>query len=189
MAFLLRTRLIRRASGTIANKTLIEPPTVFRTSLVGEIYETVAAAMANVPTPPNQSTWWQYDILWEVGFNAVPFIRGVVPDTTILWFDCDLWPTEAARLAAPGTPERRDSFGYQFSPKSVGLAQGAIRTAIEDSLIVAHFAGAPADQRDPKVVTTQDPAHDPLGLCTRPAITAYHLTPTDSPPRFRPRAG
>lgn len=190
MAFLTRTRLLRIASGTLASKVMIEPPTVFRTSSVGQVVETVDEAMLLVPagSRPASDTWWQYVVVWEVGFHAVPTIRGVEPDTTVLWFDVDLWSTEAAKIAAPTVPERRDTHGYQFTPKNVGAATAAIRNTIERSLIDAHFLGAPADQRDPRVVTTQDPAHDPMGLCTRAAITAYHQTPVDSPPRFRARS-
>lgn len=191
MAFLTRTRIRKIASGTIDAKVLLSPPTTFRTSAVGQVVETVPEAMALVPAGqrPPESDWWQYDLLWEVGAAVVPTIRGVTPDSTILWFDCDFWETDALRLGG-NAPTRRDTFGYQFTVKNVSNATAAIRSQIETSLIDAHFRpGAVPDERDLGRITTQDPAHDPLGLCTRPAITAYNQTPVDLPPRFRTRSG
>lgn len=191
MAFLTRTRIVQVATGTEAAKTILQTPVVFRTSAVGQVVQTMAEAMALVPagSRPPQADWWQYVLQWEVQSSCVPHIRGVVPNTGRLVFDCDMWDTAAARTAAPTAPQRRNTFVHEFTSRRLAGAQAEIRAAIEDYLLRATFGSYPADGRDTRIVTTTDPAQDPLGLLTRQAITDADGVPADLPARWRSAEG
>jgi hypothetical protein len=189
LPFLTRTRLLRAASGTQANKTLIDPPTTFRTSAVGDVFETVPEAMAAVPagSRPNANTWWQYVVVHEVGYAVQPTVRGIDardPDRRTLVFDAAFWETLADQQANPTAPQRWNTFLHQFIPRAAQGAQALIRASMEDYLIRAHFANLPADGRDPRIPVTTD---DPLGILARVADDDGVVR--ESPPRFRSASG
>lgn len=191
MAFVFRTRIVQYADLVGGVQTVLADPVVFMTGPVGEVYATMPDAMARVPAQqrPAESEWWKYRLEWRVQSNVVPHIRGVAPDTGRLVFDVDMWDTEAARLAAPTVPQRRNTFVHEFTTKRLAGAQGEIRASIEDYLLRATFGNYPTDGRDSRITTTTDPAHDPLGLLTRQAITDADGVPVDVPARWRTTEG
>lgn len=171
MAFVTRTRILTVGSGTATSPVAITP-TVFRTGAVGVVYPTMAEAMASVPAgqrPPPEDWDWKYALQWLVQSHVLPTIRGVVPNTGRLVFDVDFWETEADQQASL-PPARRNTFVHEFIPKALAGAGPAILASIDDYLLRAEFGGYPSDGRDPRIATTTDPAQDPLGLLTRPAI-------------------
>jgi len=190
VAFVTRTRSLLVASGTPEAPVAIDP-TVFRTSAVGQIVWTVADAMALVPagSRPPQADWWKYALQWEVQSSVIPHIRGVVANTGRLVFDCDMWDTAAARTAAPTVPQRRNTFVHEFTTRRLAGAQAEIRASIEDYLLRATAGNYPPDGRDTRIVTTTNPAQDPLGLQQRQAITDADGVPADNPSRWRSQEG
>lgn len=188
MAFVFRTRLVQY--GDLVNGEQVEiTPVVAFTSAVGTVVETVPEAMALVPVQqrPAEADYWKYRVEWRVQSNVVPDIKGVVSGTGRLVFDVDFWDTEAARLAAPTVPQRRNTFIHEFTTKRLAGSATEISAAIDDYLLRAHFGNYPIDGRATiaGVTTATDAASDPLGLNSRGAITSRDGVPDDRPARWR----
>lgn len=172
MSFLFRFRLVKVGELIGGVQTPITPETspAFYTSPLDVVVETVEAGMAMVApgTRPAPEDWWKYQLQWRIQSCVVPTVRGVIPDTTFLVFDVDFWDTLANKNAGD-PPHLRNTFIYQFTSKRLAAAVPLILVAITDYLVSATFSNQPTDGRDPRIVTTTDPAHDPLGLYNKVA--------------------
>ena len=200
MAFVFRTRIVQYADLVGGVQTVLADPVVAKLFPVGEVYPDMAAAVAALPVNqrPAESEWWKYRLEWRVQSNVVPDIKGVVANTGRLVFDVDMWDTEAARLAAPGVPQRRNTFIHEFTTKRLAGAPQEIRQSIDDYLLRAAFLNYPIDDRDLRYSTSAtnpmfrlvtSGAEDPLGLMGRAAITDRDGVPDDLPARWRTLEG
>lgn len=178
--FVTRTRLVQYADLVNGVNTVLANPTVFKTGPVGTIYQTMDEAMAAVPANqrPISDDWWKYLLQWEIHYDAVPTINGVVADTGRLVFDVDFWDNATDRTNGLA-PLRRNTFIHEFTSKQLAGSAAIIKAEVDQYLMKAEFIGFPTDHRDPNVVTTTDSAHDPLGLLSRSAITNLNNQPID----------
>lgn len=169
MGFILATRLVQIASGTLASKVLLDPPVVFRTAAVA--VETVAEGMALVPQGqrPPESEWWQYVVEWAVTATALPTVRGVRPYTladrvVYLIVDADFWLT-AADQAAQLPPVLQNTFAFGFNQRPRDYA-ATVRATVDSYLVRATWHNWTGDQRDQRLTASKIPADDPRGLLT-----------------------
>ena len=200
MAFVFRTRIVQYADLVGGVQTVLADPVVAKLFPVGEVYPDLDAAVAALPVNqrPAPTDLWKYRIEWRVQSYVIPTIRGVVANTGRLVFDADMWDTQASWNAAKTTPQRQDTFIYEFTSSRLAGARQAIRQNIDDSLLQAAFFNLPPDGRDPRYSTTAtnpmfrlvtSGAEDVLGLMSRSAITDANGVADDLPARWRTDAG
>jgi len=171
MSFITRSRLVQIGTGLPDAPQLLTTPVVFRTSGQGVAVETVTEAMALVPAGqrPQPGDWWQYVVEWEVSAHTIPTVRGVIPYTladkiVLLVVDADFWLTAADQSNAV-PPMIRNTFVFGFNQRPRDYA-ATVRATVDDYLIRATWHNWSGDQRDPRIVASQNAVDDPRGLLT-----------------------